>query len=166
MTNQPPQQPYPGQPGQYPQQPYQQPFPQPPKKRKKWPWILLALVVVILALAGGCIAIVGSAVDSVDKQSKSTTNITYRVTGDGATASITYTGADTNMSQDTEASLPWSKEVTLTGFVKIASLTATNDFQASASSSITCEVLVDGKVKFTNTAKGPAASASCSGSID
>ncbi|NMO01846.1 hypothetical protein HH308_11550 [Gordonia sp. TBRC 11910] len=163
MTQQPPQQPYPGQPGQpYPQQPY----PAPPKKRKKWPWILLALVVVILALAGGCVAIVGTAVDSVDKQSKSTTTITYQVTGDGSKASITYTASDSNISQDTAASLPWSKDVTLTGFVKVASLTATNDFEADASSTIKCEVVVNGKVKFTNTAKGPGASASCSGSID
>ena len=164
MTQQPPQQPYPGQPGQpYPQQPYLQ---QPPKKRKKWPWILLALVVVFLAVVAGCMAVVSSAVDSVDKQSKSTITITYKVTGDSGKASITYTGADSNMSQDTAASLPWSKDVTLTGFVKVASLTASNDIEADASSTIKCEVLVDGKVKFTNSAKGPGASASCSGSVD
>lgn len=129
-------------------------------------WVLLALVVVFMALVGGCMALVGGAVNEVDKQSKSTITITYKVTGDSGKASITYTGADSNMSPDTAAALPWSKDVTLTGFMKMASVTATNDFEASASSSITCEVLVDGKVKFTNTAKGPAATASCSGSVD
>ncbi|GAB20195.1 hypothetical protein GOEFS_106_00930 [Gordonia effusa NBRC 100432] len=164
MTNPPPPQPYPGQP--YPQQPY----PAPPKKKAKWPWILLALVVVFLALVGGCVALVGGAANEVaneiDKQSNSEVVVTYKVTGDGGKASITYTGTDTNMGQDTAASLPWEKKVTLKGFAKLASVSASNDFDAAASTKITCEVLVDGKVKFTQTGTGPGATASCSGSVD
>ncbi|MFW0789665.1 MmpS family transport accessory protein [Gordonia sp. CPCC 205333] len=90
----------------------------------------------------------------------------YKVSGDGGKASITYTGADSNMAQDTVAALPWEKKVTLKGFMKIASLTATNDFEASDGSKSTCEILVSGKVKFTQTGTGPGATASCSGSVD
>lgn len=146
---------------------YQPPaYQPPPKKRKKWPWVLAAIAVLILVAAGGCIALVGSAVEEVDRQSKSETVITYRVTGDGGSAMVTYTDADNNMGQDTAASLPWEKKVTLKGFVKIASLTATNGIEAGPSTKVTCEILVDGVVKYTQSGTGPGASASCSGSID
>lgn len=102
----------------------------------------------------------------VDKQSKSETVVTYRVTGDGSSAAVTYTDNDVNMGQDTAASLPWEKKVTLKGFVKIASLTATNTIEAGPSTKITCEILVNGEVRFTQSGTGPGASASCSGSID
>ena len=66
-----PQQPY----GQQPQQPYGQPPQgyapqQPPQKKKKWPWILLAIVVLFIALFAGCTALVGGAINSVDEESK------------------------------------------------------------------------------------------------
>ncbi|WOC11936.1 MmpS family transport accessory protein [Gordonia sp. MP11Mi] len=143
--------------------PYQQPYPyQPPKKRKVWPWIVGGIILVFVAIIGGCVAIVGSAVDSVDKESKREVTVTYRVTGTGAT-SITWTDKDFNTAQDTNASLPWEKTVTVTGFAKAASLTVTNDESDNASSK--CEILVDGQVKYTQTANGPFASASCSGSV-
>ncbi|OHV42233.1 hypothetical protein BBK14_11475 [Parafrankia soli] len=64
-----PQQPY----QQYPQQPYppQQPYgghppyQQPPKKRKKWPFVLLGLGVLMVVMLGGCIALIGSAAEEV-----------------------------------------------------------------------------------------------------
>lgn len=64
-----PQQPY----QQYPQQPYpQQPYggygypPAPPqKKRKKWPFVLLGLGVLMVVMLGGCIALIGSAAEEV-----------------------------------------------------------------------------------------------------
>ncbi|MCF8607386.1 MmpS family protein [Gordonia sp. HY442] len=89
--------------------------------------------------------------------------VTYRVTGTGS-ASITWTDKDFNMAQETDASLPWEKEVVVTGFAKSASLTVTNDQTDGASSK--CEIVVDGQVKYTQTASGPFASASCSGMVD
>ncbi|WP_084638251.1 MmpS family transport accessory protein [Gordonia shandongensis] len=148
-------------PPQQPDQPYQpqQPY-QPPKKRKKWPWIVGIIVVVFIAIIGGCAAFVGGVANEIDKESKSTVDVTYRVTGDGTAGSIVYSDANFNSAQDTEASLPWEKKVTLTGFGKVASLTASNSFDGNGK--ITCEILVDGTVKNSQTANGPGASASCS----
>ena len=161
MTTPPP--PPAGQPQPYPQQPgyYQQP----PKKRKIWPWVLGGVVLVFILFFAGCMALFGGVANEIDKESKSTVNVTYKVTGDGGSGSITYTDANLNMAQDTQASLPWEKEVAITGLGKIASLTATNDFNAGSSTSITCEILVDGQVKYTQTGTGPGASASCSGDV-
>ncbi|KAF0846312.1 DUF4352 domain-containing protein [Nocardia caishijiensis] len=45
-----------------PQQPY---YPQPPKKRKVWPWVLGGFFLAILALFGGCAALIGGAAKEV-----------------------------------------------------------------------------------------------------
>lgn len=146
--------------------PYAQPYlpPQPAKKRKKWPWIVGAIVVVFIAIIGGCAAMAGSVVNEIDKATNSTATVTYRVTGTG-TASITYSDKDFNMAQNTAAQLPWTQEVSLTGLGKVASLTATNDFEASADQAITCEIVVQGTVKNTQTSTGPAATANCTYSV-
>lgn len=93
--------PHPGQPGQpyqQPGQPYQQPpgqpyqqFPgqqyaagapqyQPPKKRKVWPWILGALVLLAVLFFASCAALFGKAADEVSKGGGSS--------NPGATASL------------------------------------------------------------------------------
>ncbi|GAA3968010.1 MmpS family transport accessory protein [Gordonia caeni] len=151
-----PQQPYPaGPPPQY----------QAPKKKKVWPWILGGVILIFILFIGGCMALFGGVANEIDKESKRTVEVTYRVTGDGGPVSVTYSDANFNISQDTEVPLPWEKEVTIDGLGKTASLTATNNFQAATGSTVTCEILVDGAVKYTNTASGPAASASCSGDV-
>lgn len=158
-----PQQPYPG-----PQQPYPggpPPQYQQPKKKKVWPWILGGVILVFILFIGGCLAFFGGVANEIDKESQRTVEVTYRVTGDGGPASVTYSDAGLNISQDTEAALPWEKNVVIDGLGKTATLTATNDFQAASGSTITCEIVVGGEVLYTNTASGPAASASCSGSV-
>jgi hypothetical protein len=160
-----PQQPYGNQPyGQQPGQPYpnqyQQPHAQPPKKRKKWPWILLAVVVLFIAAMGGCVALIGGAVDSVDEESNKEVAVTYEVVGDAQGALMTYTSGEMNMAQENGVALPWRKDVTITGLGKMATLTATNGFEDEGS--ITCRILVDGAVVNENTASGIGASASCS----
>lgn len=55
------------------QQAYAQPAPvaqQPAKKRKKWPWIVGALVLIPILLMGGCMALLGGAVNAVDEARK------------------------------------------------------------------------------------------------
>lgn len=150
------------QPNPYPQQPY---VPQqPPKKRKKWPWIVGAIVIVFIAIVAGCSALVGGVANEIDKAANSTATVTYRVTGPNS-ASITYSDKDFNMAQATQATLPWEQEVTLTGFGKLATLSATNDSDVSADQKITCEIVVNGAVKNTQTSTGPFATASCSYSV-
>ncbi|MGC5258264.1 hypothetical protein ACPXCG_18120 [Gordonia sp. DT218] len=180
---QPYQQPYSGQPypqgqypqgqypqGQYPQgQPYpgQYPppgYPPPPKKRKKWPWILLALVVVFLVVVGGCVALVGGAIDSVDEESERTVTVTYEITGDGPTASATYSTGNMDQAQDTDVPVPWTKEVQITGLGKVVTLLASNGIDGSGA--IRCRIRQGDSVISENASSGPGASASCSGTAD
>lgn len=165
-TQQPPQQPA----GPQPQMPGAIPpgYQLQPVKKKKWPWIVGGIVLIFILLIGGCMAVVGKAVDEVDKEMKSTASAIYEVTKDGRpgvavdNASITYTNGDSNVSQDTAASLPWTKNVDVTGLGKYVSLTSNDENGGS----ITCTIRQGDKVISTNTANGPFASASCSGSAE
>ena len=56
----------------YPQQGY--PQQQPPKKRKKWPWVLGILALLALLMFGGCALLVGGALDAADKATSDTGN--------------------------------------------------------------------------------------------
>lgn len=157
------QQPYP----QQPQQPFQPAAPYiPPKKKAKWPWIVGGIILFIILGIAGCSALFVGAANEVDKESKEVVEVTYRVEGSGSTASITFTDKGTNMGQETQASIPWEKKVSIDGLGKYASVTATADYDAAATDTISCKILVDGQVKFEQTAKGPLATASCSGSVD
>ncbi|MGW4634190.1 DUF4352 domain-containing protein [Nocardia sp. NPDC004415] len=59
---------YPAHPGAAPQQPY---YPQPPRKRKVWPWVLGGFFLAVIALFGGCAALIGSAAEEVAKNEES-----------------------------------------------------------------------------------------------
>ncbi|MFE3797539.1 DUF4352 domain-containing protein [Nocardia tengchongensis] len=61
-----PQQPWPAQP-----QPLY--YPQPPKKRKVWPWVLGGFFACIVLLFGGCVALIGGAAHEVAKQEEKRT---------------------------------------------------------------------------------------------
>lgn len=155
------QQPFPqGQPysGQYPGYGVQQ-----PKKRKKWPWVLLAIVVLILALAGGCVALIGGAADSINDESNRVVSVTYEITGEG-TGTATYTTGNLDTAQDTDIALPWSKTVEITGLGKSVSLLASNSFDSAGT--IKCVIRQGDKVISENSASGPGASTSCSGQAE
>lgn len=137
---------------------------QPPKKRKKWPWVLLALVVVFLVFVGGCVALIGGAAESIEDESERVVNVTYEITGDGPTGSAIYTNGDLNTSTDNDIPIPWTKDVEITGFVKFVSLTASNSFDSTGT--IKCIIRQDGKVLSESTASGPGAAANCSGSAE
>ncbi|WP_238423048.1 hypothetical protein [Gordonia sp. 'Campus'] len=159
------QQPFQGQPGQpYPGQYPGYPPAQPPKKRKKWPWVLLALVVVFLVFAGGCVALIGGAAESIEEESERVVNVTYEITGDGPTGSAIYTNGDLNTSTDNDIPIPWKKDVEITGFVKVVSLTASNSFDSTGT--IKCIIRQGDKVLSEGTASGPGASANCSGNAE
>lgn len=132
----------------------------PPKKRRTWLWVLGGFIVVTLLGMGACAALIGGVANEVDKESKRQVNVTYQVEGTGTSASITYSGQDLNISQDTEATLPWTKNLTIDGLMKSVTLTATNGDGGGA---ITCRIIADGKQITEQTANGPYASASCSG---
>ncbi|MEU6849914.1 hypothetical protein ABZ901_08300 [Actinacidiphila alni] len=152
------QQPNPGQP--YGAMPYGPPpagyGPPQKKKRRKWPWILLILVVLF---AGGCAVIVATVSHEVTK----TVKVKYSVTGTATNVTISYsTWHDDNIStsQETAKTLPWRKEVSTKGFIKGGTLTIT---LGEAGGKAECSVVVDNGTPKTATASGPFATASCDG---
>jgi len=147
---------------EYPQQSAQQPA-QAPRKRRVWPWVLLGVFVVIIAMFVGCAALFGSAVSSVDKQMNTPVQVAYDVTGTAKTAHITYSvwqNGNSSMAQESDATLPWHKSVTSSGFAKGGDLTVTLDEKGG---SVTCTVTIPGRAPITSTASGPFATASCTG---
>jgi hypothetical protein len=130
------------------------------KKRRVWPWVLLGAAIVIFGGFGACAAMVGSVANEIDQEAEREVQVTYSVTGDG-TASIQYdTSTDTGISSETanDADLPWTKEVTVSGFFKSPHLIAT---LGSDGGDITCEIKADGKVVKTASGSGPFASVTC-----
>ncbi|MGN2640438.1 MmpS family transport accessory protein [Nocardia takedensis] len=161
--------PYPGQqqpqgypagqygPGAAPPQGYYQ---QPPKKKPVWPWILGGVAVVLLVVVGGCVALVAGVVNEVDDELNRQVAVTYEVEGSGTDASITYSGSDFDIAQETAATMPWRKQVTVEGFSSYVSLSATNGANGGE---ITCRIKAGDRVVSEQTSSGPYASASCSG---
>ncbi len=179
-------QPQPPQYGGHPQQPgeaYQPPagYELKKKKRKKWPWVLGAIVLLFVIIgvstggnkgasntatspaapaAGG-----GSAGGAAEAPAAESTGITYEVTtSDGkGTALVTYT-SDKNMntSQENGAKLPWKKTVDLgTSIFSATSLVA----QAGQGvDSISCKISDGDRVISENTSTGQFAVVTCSGS--
>ena len=141
-----------------------QPQATPEKKEKKpfykrvWFWLLVALVLLL----GGCIAIVGSASKTVTDLNNAKHTVVYTVTGDG-TANITYASFTNNSnvgsSQDSSATLPWTKTITASGIFSSYDVSA----MVNTGTTVTCTLEVDGKVVSTNTAHGQYSSATCTG---
>ncbi|MFD6417137.1 hypothetical protein [Streptomyces sp. NPDC060194] len=149
--------------------PYQGPPPggyhpgQPPpekKKRKKWPWVLLACILLFI---GGCAAVTGLFVNSVSDEINKDVTVTYKVTGDARDVTIDYTvWEDDNMSSSTErdAKLPWTKTQTTDNVFEGGSLTVST---GASGGTVTCTATVKGEDPKTATASGPYATASCDG---
>lgn len=138
--------------------------------------IVLGIVIAFILIAGGCVAIVGSALDEGSKDT------TEEVTGDDETSSggeddgrstvvlevtstgskrannITWTNPDMNISQDNGVKLPWKKTFKVDdGAILGFTLTAQN----AGSGKISCKVTVDGEVESENTSSGQYAVVSC-----
>jgi hypothetical protein len=134
------------------------PQPTAPKKRfyaRVWFWLL---VIVALGFAG-CIAVVGSATNAINKADTTKHTVVYAVTGDGS-ADITYdtfTNGNSGSSQVSGAPLPWTKTITGSGLFSIYGVSA--DIESGTTA--TCTITVDGKVVAHNTATGQFASADC-----
>ncbi|WP_433733525.1 MmpS family transport accessory protein [Nocardia sp. CA-129566] len=181
-----PQQPQPPY-GQPPQPPYGQ-YPRPPKKRKVWPWVLLG---VFLLMFGGCVAIIGTAgheaskaIDAAassiqsaaDTPGASATSIpplsAKPPTGKGKTVvyeivsdsdglnNVTYFDDNSAIQQESSPTAPWSKTVINNSTYAVIGLGA-----QTKGASVTCRIIVDGKVKDEKTATGKYAVVNCSGTI-
>ncbi|MFC5145857.1 hypothetical protein [Streptomyces aureoversilis] len=131
----------------------------PPRVRhrghRKWPWVLLAAV---LLLAAGCAAIV-----VVLAGQSETVRVRYEVTGDARGVSIAYsTWRDGAVVTQKEAprDLPWRKELETTEFEKGGLLAVTT---GKGGGTVSCSVTVDDRRPWTATASGREATATCSG---
>lgn len=153
-----------------PQPPYQMPQPYPvAKKRRVWPWVLGGIGLFMVIAFAGCLALVGGAVNEVDKQIQQDSRavlVTYEITGEGvATANnITYT-KDVNLGQEqvNGAPLPFTKEVQFgEGLFKPLSVVAQ---AGDGTGTITCRILVDGQEVTKSTSQGQYAVVTCSGDV-
>lgn len=107
-----------------------------------------------------CTALVGTAVNQVDQQSKKQVTVTYAVTGRG-TASINYdtsTNAGVSTENANEVPLPWSKDVVISGLFRAPHVVAT---LGADGGTVTCTISTGGRVLKTATSSGPFASATC-----
>ncbi|WP_327147288.1 MmpS family transport accessory protein [Nocardia sp. NBC_01329] len=154
----------PGRPGRDPDEAYpSEPTPASHRRarmRARWPWAVGGITLLILCLAGGCVAVVGGIANEVGDRSDRAVTVTYRVEGTGGDISITYLGNDLGMATETAPVLPWRREVTIDGFGTIVSLTAINDENGGE---VTCRITVGDRVVSEQTSSGPYASAGCSG---
>lgn len=139
-----------------------QPPPQyqpPPKKRHTVRNIIL--VVAGLAVLGlvGCVALIGSIGNEINKDAEQEHTVIYRVDGTTKTAALTYTtdGATTT-EQVAAAKLPWSKTIKVKGLFQVVQVMAQNE---QAAGTVNCSISYDGKVVKTATASGQGSIASC-----
>lgn len=144
-----------------PQDPRYAHFPAPTDspKMRRWPWVLLgfAIAIVLSILVNVVTHFAWSA-----SESKTTIEVTYRVTGEAKSASISYSIRG-NSTQDVGVMLPWEKRTEVGGINKVVVLSATNGIDDYGK--ITCQVFANGEKVFENTATGRAATAVCSGGV-
>ncbi|MCL4445701.1 MAG: MmpS family protein [Actinobacteria bacterium] len=133
-----------------------------PQKKKFYTRVWFWLLVIVALGFGGCITVISVASVAVNKASTAKHTVVYSVTGSG-TADITYdsfTNGNSGTSQDSGASIPWSKTITGSGLFNIYSLNAT----LSNGGTVTCSITVDGKQLSSHTSTGQFAYADCTAS--
>ncbi|WP_280371201.1 MmpS family transport accessory protein [Nocardia wallacei] len=161
------------------------PPPQRPRKRRVWPWVLLG--VFILAV-GGCVALVGTAANEVDKAIESSTvpaapvappagnpapaqaappPLTAKPQGKGKTVVYEIVSDDDLMSvtyydEQSDIKQETSSSAPWTRTVVNSSTVAIAGLGAQTNgTSVTCRVTVDGKVKDEQTSTGKYAVVNC-----
>jgi hypothetical protein len=129
--------------------------PNPPKRRRKWPWIaaaILLLIVVVAAMSSGDTGS-GSPGSGGD-----TAQVVYEVDGAQHANNISYAAdGGGSIAQDNNVPLPWRKEITVERGFAIVNLTAQN----AGSGTITCRIVVDGEVVREVSSQGEYAVVSC-----
>jgi heme/copper-type cytochrome/quinol oxidase subunit 2 len=155
-----------------------------------WPLVIIGLVLSIigvarassgkatnkgLAIAGAVLSVIGlvicilytvvftAAVSTVNDQQNAVSTITYEVTGDAKTATVSYSsfgGGNSATNQESVTQLPWHKELQAKGVLAGGTLSVTTDENGGT---VSCKVTVNGKETKTATGTGPFASAICAG---
>ncbi len=125
-------------------------------------WVLLVIAVVF----AGCNSTGAGVTASYLNQAPPKQTVVYSVTGSGTpkTPLITYAtlqdgAGKQGLAQVSNADLPWSKTITVSGQITAFSVSVQNG--PVGLSYVVCTITENGKVLNTNTAKGPFAFASC-----
>jgi hypothetical protein len=125
----------------------------------------LAIAGLVLSIVGLAICVVWAAAfkdaaDDLEEEANREAVIVYEVTGDATGVDVTYStwGDSVTSSNETLATLPWTKEIKTKGVVKEGALIVTT---GEAGGTVTCKVTVDGKEVKTATATGSYAVATC-----
>jgi hypothetical protein len=114
---------------------------------------LVGLLIPLALTVGGC----GVPEASLNQNAGKT--IRYEVDGAAAAMNVTYM-VDHGQEQDTKVTLPWSKEFTAGQGFQAFVVNAQN----AGTGSISCRILIDGKVITEKTSNGQYAVVMCSGS--
>jgi hypothetical protein len=127
--------------------------PNPPKRRRKWPWIAAAALLAIIVIAAMSSGDSGSPGAGGD-----TAQVVYEVDGADQAGNISYAADGTgSIAQDNNVPLPWRKEITVQRGFAIVTLTAQN----AGAGTITCRIIVDGQVVRELSSQGEYAVVSC-----
>lgn len=124
---------FPGYPG-YP--------PTAPKRKSPWPWIIGIAAAAVVAIVIGAIAIVVVTSWSDDAATTKETVVTYEVTGTAGSVELAYWGP-TGGNRPETVTLPWRKEVTVSGedaYVSVSAKTTDGSFQEWG-----CRIMAKGK---------------------
>ncbi|MEE4541893.1 hypothetical protein V2S66_07915 [Streptomyces sp. V4-01] len=127
----------------------------PPKRWRRWPWIVLAGLVFLGAVAGIATAVHGESTKQV--------TVRYSITGtarDVAVAYSTWHGGNISTTKETVKALPWHLKVTTKEYRTGGSLAVT---LGASGGTVTCAAVKDDGKVHTDTASGPSATAYCSG---
>ncbi|GAB2503854.1 hypothetical protein CATRI_08390 [Corynebacterium atrinae] len=135
------------------------PRPTTPWFRRSAVIIPLGIVALALILFGACSLYVKNASDQVKEQASDTYDVTYRVDGTSQDVSITYTGPNSALVDESNVSAGWEASATLSGYAA-AHLTAANS--EAESGEVTCQILVEGTLVSESTAAGPGGTSQCS----
>ncbi|MFJ4738487.1 hypothetical protein [Streptomyces sp. NPDC088775] len=131
-----------------------------PGGRRRWPWVLL---VVVLALATGGAVAVELVAGALSRDGIEPRRIGYRVTGTAKDVTVTYPtwrDGDLATARLTLRTLPWAGETRTRGFMNGGSFAVT---LGPSGGEVACAVTVDDGTVRTATASGAFATATCDG---
>ncbi|MBS2962578.1 hypothetical protein KGA66_05935 [Actinocrinis puniceicyclus] len=133
-----------------------QPYALPTPPRRRWPWILLG---VLLPAVGGCVATIVALTAGVHGTAK-TEHVLFKVTGDAKSVTVVYTtwNNETASTDQRRVTLPWTTAESTDGLLKGGMLTV---IVGVGGGTATCSVAVDDGAPKTATASGAFSTTTC-----
>lgn len=132
--------------GQYPPPNYPpygaSPVPPAPPAKRRWPWIVGAIVAVIVLIVGG----VSATVAVVGGQAERETTVIYEITGPPGSVDVEYWIEPGGAAMLEDVPLPWRTEVILKGDNPYASLSASRSEASNVA--LQCRISVEGETVF------------------